>query len=126
MKSLLSVTSLMLLLTVGTGCYCCRQSYDPCRGSSYACKEWGFALFDRGCGCGAEGGCDTACDACEPACGVPYDHGHGYPVESAPTPTYQQNSTPPAAPAPTQGDEMTGWTPTTARHPVHPVSYPRR
>ena len=140
MKTLHACLAMTFVLASLTGCYHCRQSYDPCTGSSYRCSEWGFAKLFGG-GCCNRGGCSSDCNDCTtgygdcaPNCNVPCtDHGpYSSSMSPTPAPTFAPNApaagtTPlqaPLTPAPAKaGDETAGWVPSTARHPVHPVNY---
>lgn len=38
------------LLSLATGCYACRQDYNPHTGMHYQCRQIGFSLFKKECG----------------------------------------------------------------------------
>lgn len=137
MKSLMGSLALAMLLTATTGCYCCRQCYDSCGGSSYSYKEWGFSKSRcGGCSTGCNG-CDVGCTSAAPGCDMPCTADAGYGYDYAPPPTFQHNpgspqKLPPAPAAPAADDaapadpgfdidETAGWAPTLNRHRVHSV-----
>ncbi|MEX1096510.1 MAG: hypothetical protein WED34_10715 [Planctomycetales bacterium] len=61
MKPLVRAAVCLATLFLASGCYCCRQDYNPHTGMHYQCRQFGVSLFKKEC-CRKEGaGCDGAC-----------------------------------------------------------------